>query len=275
MLKLKLSLAAALALSVPDDADQQQCWNEWNTKYRGAEQVAHLDPATIRRRDTALRWIEELGLSHARILDLGGSTGWLSAQLAQYGDVVGTDRSDASIREARERYPHIQFEYGNLLIPDPRTEVFDIVVSLDVLRCVTDQRALIKRIRHVLRPRGYVYIATPNRFVYERRNDVAPQGEGQIRHWNYRGEVRRLFENGSIIRRFATLSPRGHRGVLRAVNSYKINGVLARIVSPTMIERAKERLGFGQTYRGACAAHAGSDPTLRVRSFVIARETRD
>ena len=47
MLKLKLSLAAVLALSVPDDADQQQFWNEWNARYRGAEQVSHLDPATI------------------------------------------------------------------------------------------------------------------------------------------------------------------------------------------------------------------------------------
>ena len=82
MLKLKLSLAAVLALSVPDDTDQQQFWNEWNARYRGAEQVSHLDPATIRRRDTALRWISELGLTKPKILDLGCSTGWLTAQLA-------------------------------------------------------------------------------------------------------------------------------------------------------------------------------------------------
>jgi hypothetical protein len=83
--------------------------------------------------------------------------------------------------------------------------------------------------------------------VYERRDDVAPQGRGQIRHWNYPGEVRRLFEDGFIIRRFTTLLPEGHRGVLRALNSSKINGVLKRIVSPTALERAKERLGLGQT----------------------------
>lgn len=258
MLKLKLSLAAALALSVPDDADQQQFWNEWNTKYRGAEQVAHLDPATIRRRDTALRWIGELGLSHPRILDLGCSTGWLSAQLAQYGNVVGTDISDASIREARERYPHIQFECGNFLKPDPRREIFDIVVSVDVLSCVADQRAFVERIRQVLRPGGFVYIATPNRFVYERRDDVAPPGAGQVRHWNYPSEVRRLFKSGFIIRRFTTLLPDGHRGVLRAVNSQRINGMLARMVSPTAIEKAKERLGFGQTI--AMLAQRRADP---------------
>jgi 2-polyprenyl-3-methyl-5-hydroxy-6-metoxy-1,4-benzoquinol methylase len=245
---ITLSLAAALALSAPDDADQRQFWNEWNTKHRGPEQVAHLDPATIRRRDTVLHWIEELGLSHPRILDLGCSTGWLTAQLARYGPVVGTDISDASIREARERYPNIEFECGNFLKEEPRKEAFDIVVSVDVLSCVVDQRAFVDRIRQVLRPAGFVYIATPNRFVYERRDDVAPQGVGQVRHWNYPSEVRRLLEeDGFRIHRFTTLLPEGHRGVLRVVNSYKVNSVLARIVSPTAIERAKERLGLGQT----------------------------
>jgi 2-polyprenyl-3-methyl-5-hydroxy-6-metoxy-1,4-benzoquinol methylase len=245
---ITLSLAAALALAGPDDAAQQKFWNEWNTKHRGPEQVAHLDPATIARRDTALRWIEELGLSRPRILDLGCSTGWLSAQLAQYGPVVGTDISDASIREARERYPDIEFECANFLKQEPRKEVFDIVVSVDVLSCVVDQPAFVERIRQVLRPAGFVYIATPNRFVYERRDDVVPQGVGQVRHWNYPGEVRRLLEeDGFRIHRFTTLLPEGHLGVLRAVNSYRINGMLARLVPPSAIERAKERLGLGQT----------------------------
>jgi 2-polyprenyl-3-methyl-5-hydroxy-6-metoxy-1,4-benzoquinol methylase len=262
MLKLKLSLAAALALTVPDDADQQQFWNEWNTRYRGAEQVAHLDPATIRRQDTALRWVAELGLNQPRILDLGCSTGWLTAQLAQFGQVVGTDISDASIRAARERYPDIQFECANFVTPDPRKEMFDIVVSVDVLSCVGDQRAFVERIRQVLRPGGYVYIATPNRFVYERRDDVAPQGAGQVRHWNYPGEVRRLLQDGFHIHRFTTLLPEGHRGVLRAVNSHKINGVLARFVSPTTIERVKEQLGLGQTIAVLAQRRTGTVASL-------------
>lgn len=247
MSKLKLTLAAVLALSVPDDADQQQFWNEWNTKHRNAERVAHLDPATSRRRDTALRWVTDLGLNQPRILDLGCSTGWLTAQLAQFGPVVGTDISDASIRTARQRYPNIEFECANFLTPDPRKEMFDIVVAVDVLSCVGDQRVFVERIRQVLKPRGYVFLATPNRFVYERRDDVAPQGAGQVRHWNYPGEVRRLIQDSFRVHRFTTLLPEGHRGVLRAVNSPRVNGVLARVVSPTAIERAKERLGFGQT----------------------------
>jgi 2-polyprenyl-3-methyl-5-hydroxy-6-metoxy-1,4-benzoquinol methylase len=244
---LKLSLAAALALTVPDDLDQQRFWNEWNTTHRSIEQVSNLDPATIRRRDTALRWIEEIGMKHPRILDLGCSTGWLTAQLARYGDVVGIDISDAAIRSARELYPNIEFHCGDFLKSHLANEAFDIVVSVDVMSCIADQRAFIDGIRQVLRPGGYVYIATPNRFVYERRDDVAPQGAGQIRHWNYPSEVRHLLRAGFSIRRFTTLMPEGHRGVLRAVNSYKINGILDRVVGHAAIMRAKERLGLGQT----------------------------
>jgi SAM-dependent methyltransferase len=244
---LKLSLAAALALTVPDDLDQQRFWNEWNTTHRTIEQVSNLDAATIRRRDTALRWIEEIGMKRPRILDLGCSTGWLTAELARYGDVVGIDISDAAIRSARELYPNIEFHCGDFLKSHLANEAFDIVVSVDVMSCIADQRAFIDGIRQVLRPGGYVYIATPNRFVYERRDDVAPQGPGQIRHWNYPGEVRRLLRAGFSIRHFTTLMPEGHRGVLRAVNSYKINGVLDRVVGHAAIMRAKERLGLGQT----------------------------
>jgi 2-polyprenyl-3-methyl-5-hydroxy-6-metoxy-1,4-benzoquinol methylase len=244
---LAISLAAAIALTVPDDSDQQRFWNEWNATHRRVEQVSSLDPATARRRDTALGWIEQLGISRPRILDLGCSTGWLTAHLAQYGDVVGIDLSNAAIRTARELHPNIEFECANFLKSSFVTETFDIVVAVDVMSCVADQRAFIDGIRRVLRPGGYVYIATPNRFVYERRDDVAPQGAGQIRHWNYPGEVRRLLKDGFHIRRFTTLLPEGHRGILRAVNSYKLNGILDRIVGHTLVTRAKERVGLGQT----------------------------
>jgi 2-polyprenyl-3-methyl-5-hydroxy-6-metoxy-1,4-benzoquinol methylase len=234
-------------MSAPDDAEQQRFWNEWNAKHRSPVAVARLDPATLRRRDTALDWISELGLNNPHILDVGCSTGWLSAQLAKYGQVYGTDISDASIREARERYPHIEFECANFLKADLKKSSFDIIVAVDVLSCVADQRAFIERIRQLLRPGGYVYIATPNRFVYERRDDVSPQGEGQVRAWNNPREVRALLENGFIICHFTTLVPDGHRGILRPVNSYRVNSVLSRFVGAPVVERAKERLGLGQT----------------------------
>jgi 2-polyprenyl-3-methyl-5-hydroxy-6-metoxy-1,4-benzoquinol methylase len=246
MFKVKLkALSGARVMSVPDQADQRAFWSGWNAKYRGAEQVAHFDAETIRRRDTVLGWVRELGLHRPRILDVGCANGWLTARLAEFGEVMGTDIADGSIAVARERYPQIPFECGDFSSPDLRLGMFDMVVSLDVLGCVADQNAFIKGIRQVLRPSGYLILTTQNRFVFERRSDVAPQGVGQVRHWTSRGELRRLLRNDFVIRRFTTLAPEGHLGILRLVNSYKLNGLLERIVSRTAIERAKERLGFG------------------------------
>ncbi|HXV17051.1 MAG TPA: class I SAM-dependent methyltransferase [Gemmatimonadaceae bacterium] len=267
---ITFSLLAAMALGAPDEADQQRFWNEWNSKYRNSTAVSHLDVPTIRRQDTALAWIAELGLNNPVILDLGCSTGWLSIQLSRFGRVVGTDISDASISEARQRYPNIEFECANFMEPDDRKELFDIVVAVDVMSCVSDQSAFIERIRQLLRPGGYVYIATPNRFVYERRDDVAAQGSGQVRMWNYTREVVALLEPGFIIRHITTLVPAGHGGILRAVNSYKLNALVGKLVSPTLIEGAKERLGLGQSI--AVMAQRRNEPTNSADSRVTKRE---
>ena len=244
---LKFTLAIALAALSPDDADQRSFWNEWNMKHRGVEQVAHLDRATLRRRETVLQWLAELKLKNPKILDLGCSTGWLSKQLSELGEVVGTDISDESIQQARLLYPNIQFECANFLDPDPRRELFDVVVAMDVISCVADQAQFIERVCQVLKPGGYLFLATPNRFVYDRRTDVAPQGAGQIRHWNYRGEIKQLLGHDFQILRFTTLVPEGHLGILRLVNSYKLNGALDRVTAPGALDHLKERFGLGQT----------------------------
>jgi 2-polyprenyl-3-methyl-5-hydroxy-6-metoxy-1,4-benzoquinol methylase len=232
---------------IPSEAAQQRFWNEWNAKHRGAGYDPSVDPPTMRRRDTVLRWIQQLGLNEPRILDLGCATGWLTSQLARFGRVVGTDIADASIREARQRYPHIAFECRDFSKSNQVEEVFDIVVSLETLSHVADQKAFIERIWAVLKPGGYLILTTQNRFVFERRTDVTPVAVGQIRQWVTPGELRRLLRGRFTIRHFTTLLPEGELGVLWVINSTRLNRLLGRLVSRGSIERTKERLGFGQT----------------------------
>lgn len=233
--------------SVPGEAAQQQFWNEWNAKHRGAGYNPSIDPPTMRRRDTVLDWIRELGMERPRILDLGCATGWLSDQLAELGEVVGTDLADASIREARQRYPHIRFECEDFSHSKFANGEFDIVVSLETLSHVADQPAFIKRIRDVLKPGGYLILTTQNRLVFERRAGVKPPGTGQIRHWLSPSGVRQLLREDFVIRRFTTMLPEGQLGFLRLVNSARLNRVLSLFVSGDSITRSKERLGLGQT----------------------------
>jgi hypothetical protein len=55
----------------------------------------------------------------------------------------------------------------------------------------------------------------------------------------------RLLEPRFRVRRTTSVIPIGHRGVLRLVNSYKLNRTLGLVVPPTRIERLKERAGLG------------------------------
>jgi 2-polyprenyl-3-methyl-5-hydroxy-6-metoxy-1,4-benzoquinol methylase len=118
---------------------------------------------------------------------------------------------------------------------------------LETLSHVTDQPAFIKRIRDVLKPGGYLILTTQNRLVFERRAGVNPRAPGQIRHWVSPGELRQLLRTDFEVRHFTTLLPDGQLGLLRLVNSTRLNALLNRVVSPGVIERAKERLGLGQT----------------------------
>jgi 2-polyprenyl-3-methyl-5-hydroxy-6-metoxy-1,4-benzoquinol methylase len=247
MIDTREATGGKLPGGIPDEAAQQQFWNDWNDKYRGPGHEAQLDPPTTRRRETVLRWVQQLQLIRPRILDLGCATGWLTAQLAEFGQVRGTDIADASIRQARKRYPDIPFDCGDFSSSDYEKESFDIVVSLETLSHVADQRTFVQRIARVLKPGGYLILTTQNRFVFERRADVAPRGAGQIRQWVTGGELRQLLRDDFVVRRFTTLIPTGDVGILRLVNSPRVNRVLGRFVSRATIERAKERFGLGQT----------------------------
>ena len=232
---------------LPDEAAQQRFWNQWNSSHRAVGFDPTVDPATRRRRDTVMHWIRQLGLDRPRILDLGCATGWLTVQLNELGVAVGTDLADASIREARQRYPHIAFECADFSNSTQPKQAYDVVVSLETLSHVPDQRLFLERVREVLKPGGYLILTTQNRIVFERRSDVNPVGEGQIRNWVSPWELRRLLRGIFTIRRLTTMLPEGHLGVLRLVNSPRLNRLVGQFVPPDKIVRTKEALGIGQT----------------------------
>ena len=237
----------ALRAEVPDRISQRQFWNEWNDKYRGRGHEARLDLATAQRRETVLRWVSHLNLAHPRILDVGCATGWLTAQLAEFGEASGTDIADDSIRQARERYPNIPFDCADFSTAKYPSEAFDLVVCLETLSHVPDQQAFISKIARVLKSGGHMILTTQNRYVFERRSDVAPKGAGQIRRWVDASELRRLLRQDFVVRRLTTLTPAGDIGILHLVNSHRLNRALRQIISPARLEHAKERMGFGQT----------------------------
>ncbi|MFY0546135.1 class I SAM-dependent methyltransferase [Brevibacillus sp. H7] len=88
------------------------------------------------------------------ILDLGCGTGDLTNELAEAGAVpTGIDLSPAMIELAREKYPSLRF-----LVADAETyrseESFDGVFSNAALHWMKRPEAVIRTVRHALRPGG-------------------------------------------------------------------------------------------------------------------------
>jgi trans-aconitate methyltransferase len=92
--------------------------------------------------------------SGERILDIGCGTGHLTAKLAQAGALVlGIDRSEEMIAEARRNYPGLTFE-----VLDARNlnqvDHFDAVFSNAVLHWIPEAKAVVRGVARALKPGG-------------------------------------------------------------------------------------------------------------------------
>lgn len=225
------------------DRLQQGFWNGWNHTYR---ERAKLDPATEYRASAILEIASTLRLPpEADILEIGCGTGWMCGRLARLGKVTGIDIADEVISRASQTHPQVRFVAGDFLDYEIGQR-FDLIVSMEVLSHVADHDAFFARVASLLKPKGNLLLTSQNRFVWERRSDVSPVMPGQLRRWFSRGELRRLVSGHLDIQSMTTLLPAGHLGVLRLVNSPKLNSLGAALLGEARVRALKERAGFGQ-----------------------------
>jgi SAM-dependent methyltransferase len=118
---------------------------------------ARLDKAWIR---SAARRLRRDSLS---VLDVGGGTGWLldfvKSVEPRVERTVVVDLDPGCERKAREA-GHVFYRGGIETYSDP--EGFDIVLMLNIIEHVADPRAVIGRVRELLRPGGLAVVKTPN-----------------------------------------------------------------------------------------------------------------
>jgi 2-polyprenyl-3-methyl-5-hydroxy-6-metoxy-1,4-benzoquinol methylase len=227
----------------PSENEQKQYWDErWN---RVKDEYPH---AWARRRGAAiLAMLDTLSLQRPRILDMGCGTGWFSEELAGIGEVIGVELSEAAVSLARSRYPHATFVAGNVLEMPLPVAHFDVVVSLEVIAHVEDQGRYLERAAQVLKPNGHLIITTVNKFVND-RTDWSPDAAGHIRRWLDRRSFRELLgRHGFRVLQMTSAIPMGQRGILRLVNSHKLNALLTAIIPVRTLDRFKERVGLGWT----------------------------
>lgn len=146
-----------------------------------------------------------------RILDLGCGPGQLTARIAESGAaVIGIDRSEAMIAQARANYPLLDFRLGDAASFALDAPV-DAIFSNAVLHWVTDASGAARCIERALKPGG--------RFVCEfgGRGNIASvaraleavTGEKQA-DWYYPSisEYSAVLEGNGLEVRFATLFDR-------------------------------------------------------------------
>lgn len=231
--------------SAPDIplTDQQLAWNEWNRRYR----YGALGTLSQRQAQVILGWCAKLRRTDLAILDLGCGSGWMSERLLAYGAVVATDLADEVIEDARQRLPQVTFVAGDLFSVDLPLRAFDVIVSIEVLAHAADRERFIRRAAELLRDGGLLMIATQNCFVLERWDEIKGPAAGQIRHWVGVRELRRLLARHFDVMALTSVMPAGNGGLLRLVNSTKLNKLLAPLVSEHALDKAKERMLLGRS----------------------------
>src|SRR6185295_5120577 len=96
---------------------------------------------------------------NASVLEVGCATGELLNALTPARG-VGIDLSPAMIEQARQKYPHLQFEAAALEKWDAQGETFDCIILSDVLGFVFDILAFFKALRPLCHARTRILIVT-------------------------------------------------------------------------------------------------------------------
>lgn len=224
---------------VPDQ-NEKEYWDWW-------QDTNSTNEWAIQRSNTILHWVKKFADDKKiNILDSGCGNGWFAVKLSDFGNVTGVDLSEAHMREAAEKFPHIQFYGGDFISFDLPTAHYDLIVSQQVIAHVHDQKQYIERIHELLAPNGHLILTTNNQYVLQRTPGYqSHEDKGHRENWLSKQELRELLDPGFDLIFYQTIIPTGNQGILRLLNSHKLNSFLNVFFSEKTINECKERMGLG------------------------------
>lgn len=221
---------------------QQTFWNEWNA----ATREKAISDISRDQQEVVVRWLNDTGQTDLNILEVGCGAGWLCPSLKRFGRVTATDLSDQVLARARDRIPDVDFIAGDFMALDLGSSRYDVVVTIEMLSHVADQSAFIVRLAQMLRPGGLLMLATQNRPVLEKHNNIPPPQPGQIRQWVDRARLQELLSAHFDVGQILTITPKANKGLMKLVAGRKAKRVL-RMLAGKLPERALAATGLGWT----------------------------
>jgi len=103
-----------------------------------------------------------------KVLDIACGTGYGTSMYQDNGaEAYGIDLSEEAIQHAKEHYPRVNFQVGNMAQISFPDCFFDVVTSFESLEHVEKETgiAFLKEVKRVLKPGGLFFLSTPNKKV--------------------------------------------------------------------------------------------------------------
>lgn len=228
----------------PTIDEQRKFWNwHWTQRVERMTVNAWKD----RRHRAIVAYLASLRLRNPRILDVGCGTGDYTQGLARFGPTTGIDLSETAVEVARSEFPHIEFVVGNLYDYPLSSDHFDVIIAQEVFDHVENQPAFVDRVASLLRQDGHLILSCTNRFVVDRLlpGTLPQQPSHHIAKYLLRHELNALLQRRFRVIRTTSVIPLGQRGILRVVNSYRLNTVVGKLVGQRRLDALKERAGLG------------------------------
>jgi SAM-dependent methyltransferase len=108
----------------------------------------------------------------SRVLDVGCGTGAVLASLSQHYDAYGTDTSSLAIEFCKRRNLDKVFQCTLDAFPYPDLK-FDLVLFLDVIEHIDDDKGIIRLASRFLNPGGSILVTVPAyQFLWTRHDDI-------------------------------------------------------------------------------------------------------
>jgi 2-polyprenyl-3-methyl-5-hydroxy-6-metoxy-1,4-benzoquinol methylase len=235
------------------DMEETTWWDYWNTAYRSQDDLDAVPTELFQRVASVIAAVTDP--KRRSVLEIGCGSGAFS-RLLSVSSYHGIDISPAAIELARQKAkqqplgPANNFKYEVADFhewPCP-SQSFDVVVCIDAVAYFRDQRLAIQKMAEALRPGGKLVLTTINPFIYHRiqRTTSSPLQEGPVSHWLARSELHELVRSAGLsIESSQTIMPRGNRGILRLINSWRLDRAVGRR-GAQMLKQLKEKAGLGQ-----------------------------
>ncbi|HEX8807071.1 MAG TPA: class I SAM-dependent methyltransferase [Candidatus Aquilonibacter sp.] len=187
----------------------------------------------------------QTGAIPPKICDLGSGTGWLTAILGCVGEATGVELSNVAVENARKRFSHAKFECADVIEWEYPREVFDVVVSHEVIEHIEDQQRYVDIANGLLKPGGWLILTTPNApTVHATPGEL--HSKQPIENVLDANQLRRLLETRfENVRIRSIILGGGTRGVYRIVNSRKAHNLLARVGLDALFTGLALRAGLG------------------------------